>query len=139
MNKCPVCAKAKSHLPPKSKLGETLIATRPGQIYSLDLVTGLNPTKNQNQYLLTIQDHFSRYIWLFALHTQTSYEIAEKLLVAISQGGVPDIIITNLAPNLIGSLMTKLYSLLGIKKHQTMAFTPKALGVHERFHRTMSA
>ena len=45
----------------------------------------------------------------------------------------------NLAPNLIGSLMAQVYRLLGIDKKQTMAYSSKSLGKHERFHRTMAA
>src|SRR5271163_2486882 len=69
----------------------------------------------------------------------TSVSIAEKLLCAISQGGVPEVIITDLAPNLTGTLISQVYRLMGIEKKQTFARSPKCLGQHERFHRTMTA
>ena len=139
VRKCSTCQKAKTHLPPRANLGETPLATRPGEIYSMDIVTGLSPTKNENQYILTVQDHFSRYIWLFPLRNMTSESICEKLLMVIAQGGVPKTIITDLAPNLVGSLMSQIYKLLGIEKKQTLSYSSKCLGQHERFHRTMSA
>ena len=139
VHKCPVCAKAKSHLPPRAKLGETPVATRPAEIYSMDIVSGLSTTKKGHSYILSIQDHFTRYIWLYALCDMKSQTIAEKLLLTISQGGVPDMLVTDLGANLVGSLMTQVYQLLGIKKRQTFAYSSKSLGLAERYHRTMGA
>ena len=136
---CRTCALAKTHLPPRALLGRTPLATRPGDLYSIDLVCGLTQTRNGNRYIITIQDEFSRYIWLFPVKDMTSETICEKLLVVIAAGGVPSIIITDLAPNLIGNLMSQIYKLLGIEKKQTMAYSSKSLGKHERFHRTMAA
>ena len=136
---CRTCALAKTHLPPRAFLGRTPLATRPGDLYSIDLVCGLTETRNGNRYIITIQDEFSRYIWLFPVKDMTSETICEKLLVVIAAGGVPSVIITDLAPNLIGNLMSQIYKLLGIEKKQTMAYSSKSLGKHERFHRTMAA
>ena len=105
----------------------------------MDIVSGLSTTKKDHSYILSIQDHFSRYIWLHPLQDMRSQTIAEKLLITISQGGVPDLLITDLGANLIGSLMAQVYQLLGIKKRQTYAFSSHTLGLGERYHRTMGA
>ena len=69
----------------------------------------------------------------------TSESICEKLLMVISQGGVPNMIITDLAPNLVGNLMAQIYWLLGIEKKQTLSYSSKCLGQHEQFDRKMAA
>ena len=38
VRKCPNCALAKTHLPPRALLGRTPMAARPGDIYSIDVV-----------------------------------------------------------------------------------------------------
>ena len=139
VRKCPICAKGKTHLPPRANLGETPVASRCSQIYEADIVTGLSTTKKGNKYILTIQCVFSGYIFLYALPDMTSQTIAEKLLLCISQGGVCEMLITDLGANLVGGLMTRLYELLGIKKGQTLSYMPSCLGRAERGHRTLGA
>ena len=68
-----------------------------------------------------------------------SQTIAENLLIIISQGGVPDLLVRDLDANLIGSLMAQVHQLLGIKKRQTYAFLSHTVGLGERYHRTMGA
>ena len=136
---CPVCAKGKTHLPPKSNLGENVVAMRPGQIFLSDIVVGLSTTKKNNRYILTIQDLFSRYIFLYAIPDMTSETIAEKMLLCFSQSGLCDLLITDFGSNFVGSLMTKLYALLGIKKAQGFPYVPRCLGPTDRAHRTLGA
>jgi len=50
VRKCSTCARAKTHLAPRSNLGETPLATKPNEIWSLDIVCGLPVTKNKNAY-----------------------------------------------------------------------------------------
>ena len=134
-----MCAKAKTHPPPKSQLGETTIATKHGEIFYMDIVTGLKRTKRNNQYILSIIDSFSNMCWLHALETMTATEVAEKLLVTISQSGVPNYMITDLQSSFIGNVMSHVYHMLGIKKLQSLAYMARSHGRNERLHRTMSA
>jgi hypothetical protein len=139
VKQCPICSKAKSHLQPRSNLGETLVATHPNHIWQIDVFGGLSLTPDKNLYVISIIDVFSGYIWLHSVPNATSTKIAEKLFLSFTQAGICENLTSDLGSNLLSQIMHEIYALYGVKKLNTVAYTPKALGKLERSHRTISS
>ena len=87
-----------------------------------------------NILILTIIDYATRYPEAIPLKTTHSRIIAEALVNVFSRVGLPDEIVSDQGANLIGSLMTQLYELLGNKNIQTSVYHPEANGLVERFN-----
>jgi hypothetical protein len=134
---CPNCSMGKRGLfRPKSKIANMEIPQAPHQQLSIDLVGPLTTTPSGNNYILTVLDVFSGYMWLMPLKGQTSLEIAENLIDVFSHTGIPDKIITDLGQNLMSSVIQDLCELLHITHFKTMAYMHRSNRV-ERNHRIL--
>ena len=85
-----------------------------------------------------MKDNFSRWVCASALRTQTAEEIARALerdLLMIY--GVPEVLFSDMAPNLTGLLMQSVARLLGIKLVNTTGYHPQPNSV-ERAHKDLA-
>lgn len=121
---------------PKAMLKPMEIPDRPGECLQIDIVGPFPPSKSGNIAVLTVIDRFSCYIWLFPLKACTSEIIAEKIFEVITDIGVPKILISDNAPNLVSKVMQDLAETLGIKKVTIAPYSSRSNGLCERAHRT---
>lgn len=114
--------------------------TRPFQKVALDIVGPLPKTHAGNQYILTFQDHFSKYPEAFPLPDQKATTIA-KIFVEeiICRHGTPEKILTDQGTNFTSELFQEMCNLLNIEKLQTTAYHPASNGIVERSHQTIMA
>ena len=138
VKQCQICSKAKLHLQPKSNLGETLVAKYPNDVWQIDILGGLNLTPDKNLYVISIIDVFSGYLWLHCVPNATSAKIAEKLFLSFTQAGICENLVSDLGANLLSQVMKEVYALFGVKKLNTVAYSPRSLGCLERQHRTVT-
>lgn len=68
---CDKCLTLKPQRVPVAPLQKTIIPTRPGQLLSLDLV---GPFSN-GKHILTVIDHFSKHLKLYALKNITAMQV----------------------------------------------------------------
>ena len=104
-------------------------------------VTGPHPTSAKgNVYVLTVVDHFTKWVELFPMKNQKAATVA-KLLVdrVFCVHGCPLQILTDRGPNFESNLFQELCNRLAIDKIRTTAYQPSTNGGIERFHGTMHA
>lgn len=111
---------------------------RPFQTVAMDIVGKLPKTHSGNQYILTFQDHFSKYPEAFPIPDQTAETIAKVFVTEIiCRHGTPEKLLTDQGTNFISDLMSETCKLLQIDKIQTTAYHPQSNGALERSHQTL--
>lgn len=102
---------------------------------SMDIVGPLPETSKGNSYILTIQDHLTKFSLAIALKSITSVQVADALLkYFICIFGAPKIILTDQGTNFTSNLMKRFTKQFKIKQYRTTAFYPQANGALERSH-----
>ena len=102
-------------------------------------LTGPHPTSAKgNRYILTVIDHFSKWVEIFPMRNQKASTVT-RLLVdrVICVHGCPKQILTDQGPNFDSQLFQELCRLLAIDKIRTSPYRPSTNGNIERFHFTM--
>lgn len=102
---------------------------------SMDIVGPLPETSKGNSYILTIQDHLTKFSLAIPLKSITAIQVADALLkYFICIFGAPKIILTDQGTNFMSNLMKRFAKQFKIKQHRTTAFYPQANGALERSH-----
>lgn len=110
------------------------------QQVNIDIVGPLPNSSNQNRYVLTMIDRFSRWPEAVPLPEITAPVVARCILTHwIARYGVPDQITTDRGLQFQSQLFKEFVNLIGTDHIQTVAFNPRANGMIERFHRSMKA
>lgn len=116
----------------------TTPVTRPFQKVAMDIVGKLPKTHKGNQYILTFQDHFSKYPEAFAIPDQKAETIAEIFVKEIiCRHGTPEKLLTDQGSNFVGEILQEVCKLLHIDKIQTTAYHPQSNGILERSHQSL--
>ena len=91
-------------------------------------------------YALVITDHFSRFVWLHKLKTQSAREIADHYLKTFQILGIlPSIILTDRGAGFDQHLARAIAEAWAIDKRATSAYHPQCNGMPERFNQTIAA
>ena len=112
----------------------------PWERISVD-ITGPHPrSSKQNQYILTIVDHFSKWAEAIPLKNHTAPTVARALVTHVfSRFGTPLQLLTDRGSEFESELFTHLMHWLNVDKLRTTVFKPSTNGAVERFHRTLNS
>ena len=112
-----------------------------GHILAMDIKGPITPiTKEGYQYILVLQDHFSKWtdvIYLKSLSARETVSAVEAYLHR-SDMEIPSIILTDRGTNFIAQEFINLCRKYGIQKRTTTARNPQSNGSVERFNREIS-
>ena len=102
---------------------------------SMDIVGPLPTTSQQNSYILTIQDHLTKFSLAIHLKSATIISVADAFLeFFICTFGAPKSILTDRGSNFTSNMMKRFAKKFKIKQFKTTAFYPQANGALERSH-----
>ena len=102
---------------------------------AMDIVGPFNTTKNNNKYLLSIQDQLSKFIILACLRDQTAESASDAFIKKfICIFGTPKIVLTDRGTNFTSKLMKQIAKRFKFDKIETTAFSPQSNGSPERAH-----
>ena len=138
--RCEACARYKKPQNPRQGQLQPMVVGEPWERIGID-ITGPHLTSARgNSYILTVIDHFSKWVELFPIRNQEASTVA-KILVdrIICQHGCPIQILTDQGPNFESDLFRELNRMLDIDKVRTSAYKPSTNGNIERFHSTLHA
>ena len=140
LKSCDACARYHRGKPPRQGPLEPFVAGMPLERVSLD-ITGPHPkSKSGKVYILTVLDHFTKWLEAIPIPNQESATIAKVLVEQVfSRIGMPMQILTDQGNNFQEKLMTELYKCLKIDKVRTTTYKPSTNGALERAHRTLNA
>lgn len=132
---CDVCMKNKKRNIPKAPLQTNPIPKHASEIISLDI---LGPLRN-NGYVLTIVDHFTRYLELFPLNTISAEAVAEALLFYITRNGRPAVVLSDSGTQFVSEVFEKVPKAIGIKPNRTTVAHPAANAISERVNTSIKS
>ena len=95
-------------------------------------------TPRDNEWILVLTDHFTRWQDALPLPDSTAVTVAEALETRVfAYFGLPEEIHSDRGPQFEGDLMAELCSLWRVTKTRTTAYHPQSNGVVERNNRTL--
>ena len=133
---CIICQASKSSAPQKAPLINVPIG-KPWEMVAVDILQVPLSSRN-NQYLLVIQDYFTKWAEAILLPNQTANRITSELIRVFSNYGLPDILHIDQGRNFERSILRQTLEAFGIKKTRTTAYHPQGDGMVERFNRSLS-
>lgn len=103
-------------------------------------IVGPLPASNNNQYILTVMDRFTRWPEGYPMPDMLA-ETCARVLVSqyITRFGVPSRMTTDRGRQFESRLFFELTKLLGVHRIRTTSYHPQANGLVERLHRTLKA
>ena len=100
---------------------------------SIDILGPFKPrTSFGNVYILTITDHFTRWVNAYPLRDATAEKIARCVVDFIAQFGVPKHLHSDQGSNVDGVVISEVCKILGISKTRTCPWHPQGNAITER-------
>ncbi|XP_060576206.1 uncharacterized protein K02A2.6-like [Ruditapes philippinarum] len=112
----------------------TELPETPWQIVGMDL-TGPFPG---GEYILVVIDYYSRYPEVEIMKLITSRCIIQRLMKIFATHGLPSVIKTDNAPNMVSQEITNFFTANGIKHQRVTPYYPQAAGLVENFNKTIA-
>ena len=137
---CPQCARHKRLQNSRQGQLQPMVVGEPWERLGID-VTGPHPTSSKgNVYILTMIDHFTKWIEIFPMKNQEASTIAQILVNQVfCVYGLPQQILTDRGQNFESELFKEICVHLSIDKIRTTAYKPSTNGNIERFHGTLNS
>jgi len=117
-----------------------MVVGEPWEQVSID-ITGPHPrSQRQNQYILTLVDHFSKWAETIPIRNHTAPTVAKALMVHVfTKFGAPRQLLTDCGPEFESLLFSELMKWMEIDKVRTTAYKPSTNDAVERLHRTLNS
>ena len=125
-----------SRRPPKLPVGHRPV-TRSFQCVAIDLVEYKSMSEG-NRYILSVIDHFTRFVILIAIKNKEATTIVRNLVERVfSVFGPPETLHSDRGSEFENVLVKELQRVFGYKKTRTAAYLPQGNSVLERVHSTI--
>ena len=134
---CRDCAKRKSPKICRPVPLHPIEVNEPLEMVGVDFVGPLPITENGNRYIMTFQDHFTRWPAAYALKEATDKEVVDCIRTFSHDFGYPATILSDRGSAFLSDLVKRACKVLNIKHNKTSSYHPQANGLCERFHSTL--
>jgi len=133
---CVTCQRTKAAAPQPAPL-QPVVASRPWELVAVDILKV--PTSHQgNQYLLVVQDYFSKWPFAFPLRDQTANKIVQALKDQVfTLVGPPQRLHSDQGRNFESEILSELCKAFGVSKSRTTPYHPMGDGLVERMNRSI--
>jgi hypothetical protein len=139
INSCQTCQQNKISRKTKAPMTITSTSSKPFEKIFLDVVGPLNPTENNNKFILTFIDDLTKFFIAIPIPNQEANTIAKNFTTEIiCKFGMPQTVLTDQGTNFESAIFRKTCKLLKIKKIHGTSFHPQTNGSLERTHRTLA-
>lgn len=136
VKQCLSCQKRKDPTGPRQIPEGTVSASSPNQLIACDLLSGL-PVSEGFNYIMVIQDYFSRFVTTVPLRSKSAAETAAALLRAwIVPFGAPESLLTDQGTEFLGEFALVLAK-YRVSHRFTTPYHPETDGMVERTNRTL--
>lgn len=136
--KCDICASKKAPCrKPKAPLQQYLVGS-PWERVAIDILGPLPTSFKGNQYLMVVQDYFSKWAEAIPIPNMEAVTVAQSFIErVVTIFGVPLSIHTDQGSNFESQVFKEMCQILGIHKTRTTPFRPKSDGMVERSNSTI--
>lgn len=139
-NFCNNCSKCLENKPkPKNTIAKMIPKSNlaPGEFLAIDIVGKLPRSPDNKHYILTIIDHYSRYLEAIPVHNTASSTIIKCLNEYFSRFGIPKILLSDNGTNFCSNEFETFLKNLKIEHRKSSIYHPRSNGLVERVHKTM--
>lgn len=109
----------------------------PGQFLAIDIVGKLPRSHDGKFFILTIIDHYSRFLEAIPLHNINSSTVIKALNNYFARFGIPKILLSDNGTNFGSGEMETFLSDLKIEHRKTSIYFPRSNGTLERIHKLL--
>ena len=135
---CDVCQRRKRPQPTPKAPMRIYVTGYPNERVSMDVVGPIELTDRNNQYLLCMTDHFSKFAKAVPLPNHTAKTVAETFTTQwCEEYGEPMQVHTDQGAEFESKIMKELCAKMDIEKTRTVAFKPSSDGLVERYNKTV--
>lgn len=135
---CDQCQKIKiDRHPTKVPMVITDTAKEPLEKISMDIVGPLPLTISGNRFILSLQDHLTKFLFLKAMPQHTAETVAKNLLTFFASFGLPKTLLSDQGTEFRSQVITKLTNDFGISHIFCSPYHPESNGALERSHSTI--
>ena len=107
---------------------------------SIDLIGPLKRTTRGYQYVVTMEDNFTKWVEAAPLRTMDTGEVCDAIIKEfISRFGCMHILHSDRGPQFISEIYSTLLKKLGIDKSLTTPYNPKSNGLIENFNKILKS
>ena len=134
---CQACSVAKRGvIASRAKLKPLAYPSKSFHTIQIDIIGPLSPSSSGHIAILSVVDRLTSWPWLFPLKSCTSDVIAKKLFKVFADAGVPRVLISDRAQNLVSKTIQEMAGRLGIEHVQIAPYHSQSNGLCERLHLT---
>ena len=137
---CLACARSKTKRPNRQGKTVRVFPEQPLSVVGVDVYGPLPRTAEGYTHILSVQDHFSRFVKLIPVRETDSATLAQALFTEwIQNYGTPDLMVFDSGSNFRSSLFIELGRLMGIDMHPFPSYAQYRNGKVERIHQYLGA
>lgn len=133
-NSCLECARRKSGVTHKAELGSFPPIHAPMDHVGIDLLGPLPTSNLGNNYIMSIIDHYSHFITLYAIPNKNINTVARYFAQFLLRNGWPINLTSDNGQEFCGELMKKICEDFGIEKHTTTFYHPEGNSLTETYN-----
>ena len=133
---CLPCQKRKWQGQGTAPLGSFPAVSHPLERVGVDLIE-MTPSYEGNKYILTVIDHFSRYVSAYPLPNKTSQTVTEAMFRFVCDNSVPREVVSDRGTEFNNELFKKVCENLKAKNKFTTSYHPMANGATEKANSTI--
>jgi hypothetical protein len=134
---CIRCMKAK----PKAKITTTNLISKKdlsvGELLAIDAVGPLPRSIDNKMYIITIIDHYSKYLEAIPVPNIKSQTVIKVLDDYFSKFGISKIVLSDNGSNFTSQELEKYFKDMNIEHRKSSVYYPQSNGLIERVHRTL--
>jgi len=131
IKECHRCQLCRSQPLPKHTEENITPVEKPFTRVGLDIIGPLPPTKQGNNYIITLVDYFTKWVEAKAIPNMRSEEVIKFLPEVISGHGPPEIIINNNGSSFTSDVTKMMIDLYGSWVHYVSSHHPESNGMIE--------
>ena len=132
---CDVCNRSKPPHPPQLPLVNTPIG-KPWEMVGVDVLK-VPISCHGSQYILVIQDYFTKWPVAIPMKDQTANTIVQALVSTFSNYGIPSVLHSDQGTNFESTILKQTCEAFGIHKSRTTPYHPQGDGLLERTNRSL--
>ena len=129
---CDICLRVKRAGRKPGKMGIREWPKRPLDLISIDYLVELPVTAKGNRHILVINDHFSKFIQVYAVKDRTALTASKYVLDYCLKFGFPLRLFSDRDPAYESELFQLLMQALGVSKIRTTGYNPRSNGLTEQ-------
>ncbi len=136
VRECIACQQCKATPGLQQPWRELPAVNKPLERISIDITEMVNDSKGY-KYVLTVIDHYSRYVKFLKLRTRTAEEVVRNLESYMGDFAIPEVILADNAREFHVVAVRELCGSHGVKLVHSTPYHPQGNSISERMHRTM--